>query len=113
MRIDDYRFGHVMVNGREYTDDVIIFPDHVESDWWRKSGHELGVADLSSVLDFKPRLLIVGTGNYGRMKLLPETTKRLHEIGCELIERKTTEACEIYNRRRGEEGVVACLHLTC
>ncbi|MFX1441186.1 MAG: Mth938-like domain-containing protein [Promethearchaeota archaeon] len=113
MRIDDYRFGRIVVNGREYTNDVIIFPDHVESDWWRKRGHELCVEDLSSVLDFRPRMLIVGTGNYGRMKVLSETTSILKDVGCELIERKTKEACELYNARRNGDGVVACLHLTC
>jgi hypothetical protein len=113
MRIDDYRFGRIVVNGREYTNDVIIYPDHVESDWWRKRGHELCLEDLSTVLDFKPRTLIVGTGHYGGMKVLTETTTRLREIGCELLERETREACEIYNTRRDEDGVVACLHLTC
>ena len=113
MRIDDYRFGHVMVNGREYTNDVILFPDHVESDWWRKRGHELCLEDLSTVLASKPRTLIVGTGHYGGMKVLPETTTRLQEIDCELVERKTKEACEFYNVRGDAEGIVACLHLTC
>ena len=113
MRIDSYQFGRIVVNGREYTNDVIVFPDHVESDWWRKSGHELRVEDLSSVLDFRPRTLIVGTGHYGSMKVLPETTSRLSEIDCELVEKKTKEACEVYNRRREEDGIVACLHLTC
>jgi len=113
MRIDDYRFGRIVVNGREYKNDIIIFPDHVKSDWWRKRGHELCVEDLSTVLDFEPRTLIVGTGNYGRMKVLYETASKLGEIGCELVERKTKEACEFYNTRREEDGIVACLHLTC
>lgn len=113
MRIDEYRFGRIVVNGQEYRNDVIIFPDHVESDWWRKSGHELRVDDLSSVLDFEPRTLIVGTGHYGSMKILHETTSRLREISCELVEKKTKVACEIYNIRREEDGIVACLHLTC
>jgi hypothetical protein len=113
MRIDSYRFGGIVVDGREYRNDVIIFPGHVESGWWRKSGHELCLEDLASVLDFGPRTLIVGTGHNGRMKILDETTDRLREIGCELVERKTEEACEVYNARRDEDGIVACLHLTC
>ncbi|UCH03923.1 MAG: hypothetical protein JSW05_10070 [Candidatus Thorarchaeota archaeon] len=113
MRIDNYRFGSIVVDGREYKNDVIIFPDHVESDWWRRSGHELCVEDLVSVLDFGPRTLIVGTGHNGRMKVLDETTDRLRAIGCELVAKKTKEACEVYNSCRDEDGVVACLHLTC
>ncbi|MFQ5833330.1 MAG: Mth938-like domain-containing protein [Candidatus Thorarchaeota archaeon] len=113
MRIDDYRFGSIVVDGREYRNDVIIFPDHVESDWWRKSGHELCVEDLASVLDFGPRTLIVGTGYNGRMKVLDQTTDRMKQIDCEIVERGTREACEVYNTRRDEYGIIACLHLTC
>ena len=113
MRIDGYRFGRIVVDGREYKNDVIIFPDHIESNWWRRSGHELCVEDLASVLEFGPRTLIVGTGHNGRMKVLDETTDRLREIGCELVVKRTKEACEVYNARRDEDRVVACLHLTC
>ncbi len=113
MRVDDYRFGSIVVEGREYKNDVIIFPNYVESDWWRKSGHELCLKDLASVLDSRPRTLIVGTGHNGRMKVLDETTDRLRDIECELVVRKTAEACEVYNARRDEDGIIACLHLTC
>ncbi len=113
MRIDNYRFGSIIVDGREYKNDVIILSDHIESDWWRRSGHELCVEDLASVLEFGPRMLIVGTGHNGRMKVLDETADRLREIGCELVVKKSKEACEVYNARRDEDRVVACLHLTC
>ncbi|MFW9800336.1 MAG: MTH938/NDUFAF3 family protein, partial [Candidatus Thorarchaeota archaeon] len=75
--------------------------------------HELCLEDLSSALDFGPRTLIVGTGHNGRMKVLDETTDGLREIDCELVVRRTTEACGVYNARRNEDRVVACLHLTC
>ena len=113
MQIDDYRFGSIVVDGLEYRNDVIIFPNHVETNWWRRSGHELCVEDLTSVLDFGPRTLIVGTGHNGRMKVLDETVDRLRAIGCELVVKKTEEACEAYNARREEAKIVVCLHLTC
>ena len=34
--IGDYRFGHVVVNGREETRDVIVLPHRVVSNWWRR-----------------------------------------------------------------------------
>ena len=30
MNIEDYRFGRIVVNGRAYTSDVIVFPDRVK-----------------------------------------------------------------------------------
>ena len=41
MRIDRYAFGNIVIDGKAYTKDVIIFPDRVYSPWWRKDGHFL------------------------------------------------------------------------
>ena len=46
MNIEDYRFGRVVIDGRAYTSDVIVFPDRVKDNWWRNEGHELCPADL-------------------------------------------------------------------
>ena len=45
--IDSYHFGQIMINGEKYSSDVIIFPDRVQGEWWRKKGHELGLEDIS------------------------------------------------------------------
>ena len=62
MRIDQYHFGHIDIEGDGYDADVIIFPDHVQERWWRKEGHRLAREDLDTVLAEKPELLVVGTG---------------------------------------------------
>ena len=111
--IEHYAFGTITVDGTTYRSDVVILPNWVVRDWWRKSGHELCVEDLVSVFDFGPRTLIVGTGQSGRMKVLDEATDRLRTVGCELVVKRTKEACEVYNARSDEDRVVACLHLTC
>ncbi|MGB8657420.1 MAG: MTH938/NDUFAF3 family protein, partial [Candidatus Zixiibacteriota bacterium] len=71
--IDSYDFGEIVIDSKSYTSDVIIYPDGVNSSWWRKEGHELCIDDLGGVLDGKPDVVIVGTGNPGLMKVLPET----------------------------------------
>ena len=45
--IDSYHFGQIMINGENYSSDVIIFPDRVQGEWRRKKGHELGLEDIS------------------------------------------------------------------
>ncbi len=114
MSIDDYRFGQIVIDGETYTDDVIIFSDRVYDDWWREEGHELAVADLEKALADPPDVLVVGTGRYGRMRVLPETEQALAERDVELIAQKTKSACETYNEvaSSGRE-VIAALHLTC
>lgn len=113
MRIDDYSFGKIVIEGKYYTSDVIIYPDRVNSNWWRKEGHELAVQDIEEVLREKPEILIVGTGSPGLMKVSSQTELRLRDEHIELIAKPTREACGIFNRLTSTRRVVACLHLTC
>ena len=73
--IDSYDFGRIVVDGKAYTSDVIIFPDKVKDNWWRKEGHALYIEDIESVVKEKPEVLIVGTGNYGLLEVLQENRK--------------------------------------
>jgi hypothetical protein len=38
-RLEDYRFGRVTVNGSVETRDLIVLPDRVVTNWWRREGH--------------------------------------------------------------------------
>ena len=40
-RIDSCRFGGITIDGEVYTRDVIIRPEGVTANWWRKDGHGL------------------------------------------------------------------------
>ena len=83
-RIAGYRFGHVTVDGRELTGDVIILPGRVVENWWRREGHELAWVDLEDVVDDLPERLVVGTGADERMRPDPEVFDRLKERGVEV-----------------------------
>ncbi len=111
--IDSYSFGRIVIDGKEYDADVIIFPHRVMDNWWRKEGHQLSVEDLERVFEEKPEVLVVGTGHSGLMRVLPETQERLKSEGIQLIAEKTRKACEIYNQLSKSKKVVAALHLTC
>ena len=76
-------------------------------------GHVLHVADIESVAAEKPEVLIVGTGKYGILKVLPQTREYIDSRGVELIVEQTEQACEIYNKISRDRKVVAALHLTC
>jgi len=111
-RIDGYRFGRVVVDGKEQTRDVIVLPERVVSDWWRADGHRLVLADLEEVIDELPERLLVGTGAYGQMHPDPEALEQLRQRGVEVEALPTEEAV----RRYGELDprlTAAALHLTC
>jgi len=111
--IDSYRFGQIVVNGKTYTSDVIIFPDRVNDNWRRKTSHQLHLDELSEAIAEKPEVLVVGTGASGLMEVLPEVEQRLEAQGIKLIAEPTGEACDIYNQLCHSQKVVAALHLTC
>ncbi len=111
--IDSYQFGLVSVSGKEYTSDVIIFPDRVKNNWWKKRGHQLSVEDIAEVMIENPELLVVGTGASGLMKVLPEVHQTVQARGIKLIVEDTNQACNTYNQLCHSQRVVAVLHITC
>ena len=111
--IESYNFGRMKINGVTYSSDLIVFQDHVKSDWWRIEGHKLHVEDLEEVLKVKPEILVVGTGYYGLMKIMTETEKRLQVEGIKLIAEKTRGAYKTFNELSKSNRVVGAFHLTC
>ena len=111
--IDSYQFGLIVINGKKYTSDVIIFPDRVRDNWWRKTGHQLCLDDIAEVLTENPEVLVVGTGASGLVKVLPEVRQVVDARGIELVVEATDKACHTYNQFCHSRRAVAALHLTC
>jgi hypothetical protein len=114
--IDSYEFGLIIIDGKEYSSDIIVFSEKVKDNWWRKEGHSLYMEDLKEIIEHepKPQVLVVGTGYYGLMKILPETQNSLKSLGIELIAQPTREACKTFNKLLDSgKRVVGAFHLTC
>lgn len=111
MKIYSYNFGKIVINGKEYTNDVIIFPDYVRSSWWRKEGHKLHLEDLKEVFEYNPDFLIIGTGNSGLMKVPQKLSSQIKNKGINLIIEKTPRAVKKFNKK--QSNTIAALHLTC
>jgi hypothetical protein len=111
-RLEDYRFGRVVVDGREETRDVIVLPDRVIRNWWRNDGHALVLDDLDDVLDDLPERLVVGTGAAGQMEPDPQAVRALRDRGVEVEVFRTDEAVRRY-AASDPARTAAALHLTC
>ena len=111
--IDSYDFGIITIDGKHYTTDVVIFPDRVQSNWWRREGHQLRVEDIEGAVAEKPEVLIVGTGYHGLMEVMPETRDYLESRGIQVVAEKTGNACKTFNELVKSRRVIAALHLTC
>jgi hypothetical protein len=113
VRIGHYSFGRITIDGKTYTSDVIIYPESVDSSWWRKEGHFLNIVDLKDVINVKPEILIIGTGHSGAMVVPGETLSYLKSKGIEIHVARTDKAVELFNKFQKEKKIIAALHLTC
>ena len=112
MIITEYSFGRITINGQTYSKDVIIYPDHVRSPWWRKEGHLLQAEDLSGIIAAKISLLIIGTGYNGVMIVPNDVLDYLHSHHIKTLVDKTGNAVEIFNKNAAASPAAA-FHLTC
>ena len=113
MKIDRYEFGHMTVDGKHFTSDLILLPDRIVSDWWRKEGHGLCLEDLEEVLRQPPDVLVVGRGFSGLMTVSRQIISALEEKGMEVYVDKTSGAVEKFNQFTHERRVAGAFHLTC
>lgn len=112
--IDSFSFGTMQIDGRQYTSDLIIYPDGtIQDGWWRVRGHSLCLDDIAGLVDKKPRAIIVGTGVNGRMKPDAHLHTYLEEQGIEFLVGDNDVAVKWYNELKASGNVGACFHLSC
>lgn len=114
MHIDSYQFGKIVIDGINYSSDVIILGGAVQSNWWRKQGHLLSAEDVQDILAVKPSVLVVGCGASGLMEVPEKTRQVLQENGIRLEALDTYKAVKRFNElSQTGANVAAALHLTC
>jgi len=113
MHLDSYEFGHLVIDGVSYHQDLLIWPGHIQSNWWRAESHLLQIADVFEALAAAPRILVVGTGLPGRLVVDKALAAHLEDLGIDLVVKPTREACREINQLAGKRPWAAALHLTC
>jgi hypothetical protein len=111
-RLEDYSFGHVVADGEPHDRDLIVLPNRVVANWWRKEGHSLVIEDLGEVVDELPERLVIGCGAHGRLRPDPAVTEELQRRGVEVEALPTDQAVNRYNELDAGR-TAAALHLTC
>lgn len=110
-------FGTIEVNGHEYAHDVVIDAGDVRK---RKKSPsksyrgEFGHTPLSvdEELPWGGSRLIIGTGAYGSLPVMPEVVEEARRRGVHLDVAPTEEVCRLIARLDPSE-VHAVLHVTC
>jgi hypothetical protein len=111
-RLEDYSFGRLVVDGEEQTRDLIVLPDRVHTNWWRREGHSLAMDDFSEVDGELPEKLIISTGSHGRLRPPRAVIEELERRGIDVEVLLTGDAVRRYGEL-DERRTAAALHLTC
>jgi hypothetical protein len=111
-RLEGYSFGRVTVDGHEHTRDLIVLPDRVVPDWWRREGHSLAMEDLDEVLEELPERLVLGVGAQSQLRPDPAVLAALERRGV-AVECLPTDAAVRRYGELDERRTAAALHLTC
>ncbi len=113
--IENYNFGSITIDGKNYTYDIEVRWTGEVLKWWRKESHVIDVEDVKRAVEQNPDTIILGTGAYGVAKVTEEAQKFIQEKGIKLIIDKTGEAVKTFNiiKRESEREAIGLFHLTC
>ena len=117
MKVRLLGFGSIEVDGREYEHDIVIEGGRVRKrkkkpskPYQREFGHTPLSADEE--LPWGGSRLIIGTGVYGSLPIMPEVAEEAGRRRVDLTAIPTADACRLIASLDSRE-VQAVLHVTC
>ena len=112
--IDSFAFGSMVIDGKSYTSDLMIYPDgEVRDPWFRKRGHRLSEDDIAGLIQAGPEVIVAGTGVSGRVIPEKDLGPSLRHMGIAFFAVPNREAVALYNELSSKKRAGACFHLTC
>jgi hypothetical protein len=116
MRIEEYTFGTIRIDGTDYDHDVILDRGKVskrKKKPSKKFREQYGHTPLSTKEDIPwgCRRLIIGTGAHGSLPVMEEVKREAGERDVELVIVTTREAITQLNDAPKETNAI--LHVTC
>jgi len=116
--IQSTEFGSITVAGEVYDHDIVIrLSGKVKKRKKQLSKEQSGTSHVVSldeakhILDEGAERLIVGTGQYGALKLSEEAERHFKDNGCSVELHATPEAVHAWNEAEGK--TIGMFHVTC
>jgi hypothetical protein len=117
-KIDGLTFGSIIVEGRKYRRDILIFADGTVKK--RKGGflmfgsHNIKKQELEELSQGQAEILIIGTGTNGAAHIAPEVESWAKEGNLSLLVQPSYDAVTKLNELTEQKKKVAALiHITC
>ena len=102
----------MVIDGAVYTNDLMILPERLITNWWRAKGHVFALDDCRELFESEPDFVVFGIGAYSLVKLAPDLIEELDQrrIGYEAL--PTKAACTLFNEK-SHSKTAGAFHLTC
>jgi hypothetical protein len=98
LRIDSCSFGTLVINGKLYTDDLIIHPNgKILRPWLRKRGHQLSMDDLRQLIGSSPEVIVARAGLSGRVTPDKNLEDDLSKLAIEFIAAPNEKAIKAFS----------------
>ena len=117
-KIDELTFGSIIVEGKKYRRDILIFADGTVKK--RKGGflmfgsHKIKRWEMEELSQGQPEIIIVGTGTNGAARVAPEAESWAKEKNIGLMVQPSYDAVTRLNELTEQKKKVAALiHITC
>ena len=117
-RIEDTQFGSITVGGEVYEHDIVIRVGGKVKKRKKKlskqqygTSHTVSLEEAKDIFDEGAERLIVGTGQYGALKLSEEAADYFRNKGCSVTLLPTPEAVRAWNE--GGDKAIGMFHVTC
>lgn len=117
-KIDKTHFGSITIEGRKYPHDVLIRLGGEITKRKKKlskqvygTSHMLSEAEARHVFEEGLEGLIIGTGQFDRVRLSDEAQAFFDESGVQIVLAGTPKALKIWNQAEGK--VAGLFHVTC
>lgn len=116
--INDTSFGSIAVEGERYEHDIIITLEGQVKKRRKKlsksiygTSHTISLPEIEYVYQADADGILIGSGQYGMVRLSEEASEFLERKGCSVLLKKTGEAIKVWN---GAEGRwIGLFHITC
>ncbi len=111
-------FGYIDLNGERIKHDILIRLDGEVIKRKKKlskeiygTSHTISLAEAEYIYQESAERLLIGAGQFSRVRLSPEAEKYFQEQGCQVEILSTPDAVQAWNE--SEDRVIGLFHLTC
>lgn len=104
--ITAYGESYIEINKQRYTQNIIVMPQTILSDWHVDNVDTLNNLHFQEIIQLKPEVVLLGTGKT-HLFLHPKNHQKLTEQGIALECMSTAAACRTYNILMSEGRLVA------